>query len=90
MAVPGDVGNPSTSSGCSPRSGSTRSRRGPPTPRRPSWGLFTDENVARVSARTPLGRVGQPEDTGRVVALLASSEAGWITGDVAFASGGLR
>ncbi|WP_413103024.1 SDR family NAD(P)-dependent oxidoreductase [Streptomyces sp. Inha503] len=53
-------------------------------------GLINDENVARVAAATPLGRLGQPDDIGPVVALLASQDAAWITGDVVFASGGLR
>ncbi|GAA5167796.1 MULTISPECIES: SDR family NAD(P)-dependent oxidoreductase [Amycolatopsis] len=53
-------------------------------------GLINDENVARAVAATPLGRLGQPRDIGRVVAFLASAEAAWITGDVLFASGGLR
>lgn len=53
-------------------------------------GLLTDENVARAVAVTPLGRLGQPADIGRVVAFLASAEAAWLTGEVLFASGGLR
>jgi NAD(P)-dependent dehydrogenase (short-subunit alcohol dehydrogenase family) len=53
-------------------------------------GLINDENVARVVATTPLGRLGQPGDVGSAVALLASRDAAWITGDVVFASGGLR
>jgi 3-oxoacyl-[acyl-carrier protein] reductase len=40
--------------------------------------------------QTPLGRLGEPEDLAAVVSLLASSDAGWITGDVIRASGGLR
>ncbi|GAA2671569.1 glucose 1-dehydrogenase [Streptomyces lunalinharesii] len=53
-------------------------------------GLINDENVARVAAITPLGRLGHPDDIGSVVAFLASQDAAWITGDVIFASGGLR
>jgi 3-oxoacyl-[acyl-carrier protein] reductase len=41
-------------------------------------------------AKTPLGRVGQPADIAGVVALLASADAGWVTGQVIDASGGLR
>lgn len=41
-------------------------------------------------AQTPLGRLGKPEDIAKVVTFLASEEAGWITGDVLVASGGLR
>ncbi|MCS0604070.1 glucose 1-dehydrogenase [Streptomyces sp. LP11] len=53
-------------------------------------GLINEENVARVAAATPLGRLGHPHDIGSVVAFLASRDAGWITGDVIFASGGLH
>ncbi|WP_328604261.1 glucose 1-dehydrogenase [Amycolatopsis sp. NBC_00345] len=53
-------------------------------------GLITDDNVARVAAITPLGRLGRPDDIGPVVAFLASADAGWVTGDVLYASGGLR
>jgi 3-oxoacyl-[acyl-carrier protein] reductase len=47
---------------------------------------FLDEAIAK----TPLGRVGQPADIARAVAFLASADAGWITGQVIDASGGLR
>jgi 3-oxoacyl-[acyl-carrier protein] reductase len=40
-------------------------------------------------ARTPLGRLGQPEDIARVAVFLASDDSGWITGDILTASGGL-
>lgn len=39
---------------------------------------------------TPLRRIGTPEDIARVVAFLASDDAGWLTGEVILASGGLR
>jgi len=41
-------------------------------------------------AQTPLGRVGQPEDIGRIAVFLASSESAWLTGEILAASGGLR
>jgi len=37
----------------------------------------------------PLGRLGQPEDISGIVAFLASDDAGFITGQVVSASGGL-
>lgn len=40
-------------------------------------------------AMTPLGRAGQPQDIASVVAFLASDEAGWVTGQVVDASGGM-
>jgi 3-oxoacyl-[acyl-carrier protein] reductase len=42
------------------------------------------------ASQTPLRRLGTPEDIANVVGLLASKEAGWITGQVITASGGLR
>jgi 3-oxoacyl-[acyl-carrier protein] reductase len=44
----------------------------------------------QVIASTPLGRFGQPEDIARVAVFLASDEAGWLTGEVIFAGGGLK
>jgi len=38
---------------------------------------------------TALGRVGEPADIARVVAFLASDEAGWVTGQTIAVSGGL-
>ena len=40
--------------------------------------------------RTPLGRVGQPRDIATIVSFLASDDAGWITGQIIPAAGGLR
>jgi 3-oxoacyl-[acyl-carrier protein] reductase len=41
-------------------------------------------------AMTPLGRIGQPSDIGRMAVFLASDEASWLTGEIILASGGLR
>jgi 3-oxoacyl-[acyl-carrier protein] reductase len=41
-------------------------------------------------ARTPLGRTGRPEDIAKVAVFLASDDAGWITGEVIHAGGGIR
>ena len=38
--------------------------------------------------RTPMGRFGEPADIGRVALLLASDDAGWITGQIILADGG--
>jgi NAD(P)-dependent dehydrogenase (short-subunit alcohol dehydrogenase family) len=38
--------------------------------------------------RTPLGRVGQPEDVANAVSFLGSDEASWITGATLFVDGG--
>jgi len=40
--------------------------------------------------RTALGRVGQPADIANVALFLASDEAGWITGQLIPATGGLH
>ena len=39
-------------------------------------------------AQTPLGRIGQPNDIAKVAVFLASDDAGWMTGERLFASGG--
>lgn len=41
-----------------------------------------------VIGRTPMGRFGQPEEVAKVVAFLASDDAGWVTGEWLSASGG--
>ncbi|WNG36742.1 SDR family oxidoreductase [Archangium violaceum] len=38
---------------------------------------------------TPLGRIGRPEEIADVVAFLVSDEAGWVTGQVLGANGGI-
>jgi 3-oxoacyl-[acyl-carrier protein] reductase len=52
--------------------------------------LLAGTVVQRLVAGTPLGRVGQPEDIVGPVLFLASDAARWVTGEVVFASGGLR
>jgi glucose 1-dehydrogenase len=44
--------------------------------------------MARVMSRTPLGRVGEPEEIAAIAAFLASGEASYITGQTIFADGG--
>jgi 3-oxoacyl-[acyl-carrier protein] reductase len=44
--------------------------------------------VARVSAITMTGRVGEPEDIANAIAFLAAPESGWITGQVLVVDGG--
>lgn len=41
-------------------------------------------------SKTPLGRLGHPEDIASVVTFLASEDAGWVTGALLQAGGGLR
>jgi 3-oxoacyl-[acyl-carrier protein] reductase len=40
-------------------------------------------------SQTPLGRLGQPQDIAPVAAFLASSDSGWITGEIVQVAGGL-
>ena len=46
------------------------------------------EVVAFLLERTPLGRLGKPEDVANGVAFLASEEANWVTGTTLFIDGG--
>jgi 3-oxoacyl-[acyl-carrier protein] reductase len=41
-------------------------------------------------SRTPLGRLGKPEDIANAVAFMASPEAGWVTGETLQVGGGLK
>lgn len=51
-------------------------------------GWITPDLEARISRRTPLGRVGMPEDIADVVVFLASHQARWVTGQTIFVGGG--
>ena len=45
--------------------------------------------LADQSSRIPLGRIGQPQEVAAVVAFLASSAAGYVTGQLIHVDGGL-
>jgi NAD(P)-dependent dehydrogenase (short-subunit alcohol dehydrogenase family) len=45
---------------------------------------------AAVASATPLGRVGQPDDIGPLVAFLCTDEARWVNGQRIEASGGMH
>jgi glucose 1-dehydrogenase len=52
-------------------------------------GVVKDEAFRKkVLSRTPLGRVGQPEEIAAIVAWLASDEASYVTGTTVYADGG--
>lgn len=53
-------------------------------------GIVGSEFEQRAVEQTPLGRIAQPWDIAPAAAFLASDEAGWITGETLFVSGGLR
>jgi 3-oxoacyl-[acyl-carrier protein] reductase len=45
---------------------------------------------AQLLPEFPLGRLGSPEDAARIIALLATDAAGWITGQVIHSDGGFQ
>lgn len=53
-------------------------------------GISGSEMESQMIAQTPLGRVGQPDDIAKVVAFLASDAAGWLTGEIIRAGGGMH
>ncbi|MBN9190818.1 SDR family NAD(P)-dependent oxidoreductase [Microbacterium sp.] len=46
------------------------------------------EIIPGIAAKTALGRIGEPDDIGRVIAFLVSSDAQWITGEDIQVAGG--
>lgn len=52
-------------------------------------GLFDGENRDQMSAATPLGRLGRPDDIADAVVFLAGDDSAWVTGEILRASGGL-
>jgi 3-oxoacyl-[acyl-carrier protein] reductase len=52
-------------------------------------GFSEGEMFEAFAKKTPLGRIGQPDDIARAVLFLAGDDSGWITGEVIHASGGL-
>ena len=50
--------------------------------------LGNREAERKILARTPLGRLGEPEEVARVAAFLASDDASYITGQTVYPDGG--
>lgn len=48
------------------------------------------EVIPPIVAKTALGRLGEPDDVGKVIAFLASDEGAWITAQTIEASGGFN
>lgn len=46
------------------------------------------EIIDHLAGRTALGRIGEPDDIGKVIAFLASDDGAWITGEDIQVSGG--
>lgn len=42
----------------------------------------------KILSRTPLGRIGEPEEIAGVAAFLASKDASYVTGQTIYADGG--
>lgn len=51
-------------------------------------GWMNEELKSYLLPRFPMKRIGQPSDAARLVKLLASDEAGWITGQIIHSDGG--
>jgi 3-oxoacyl-[acyl-carrier protein] reductase len=43
-----------------------------------------------IENQTPLGRIGQPDDIGKVAVFLASEDSGWVTGETLLVAGGQK
>lgn len=53
-------------------------------------GSSVEEHEAAVAARTPLGRVGGPDDVASVIAFLAGDDAAYVSGQTLYVNGGAR
>jgi NAD(P)-dependent dehydrogenase (short-subunit alcohol dehydrogenase family) len=51
-------------------------------------GGLNDEFEAMLAAQTALGRVGEPEDVARVIAMLLSEDSAWINAQTLEVAGG--
>jgi glucose 1-dehydrogenase len=50
--------------------------------------MVDDASRRRILSRTPMGRVGMPEEMAAIAAFLASDDASYITGQIIYADGG--
>ena len=53
-------------------------------------GWLRPEEEVEIGRKTPLGRVGRPEDIADVVVFLASDQARWLTGQLLYVGGGWK
>ncbi len=53
-------------------------------------GIIGTDFQKQLEAQTPLGRIAQADDIAPIAVFLASSDSGWLTGEILVASGGLR
>lgn len=54
-----------------------------------STGITGSELEKTIIEKTPLGRIGHPDDIAKVAVFLASEDSGWITGEKITVTGGL-
>src|SRR5580765_53568 len=55
-----------------------------------SAGIADSDFRKQVEATTPLGRIGQPQDSASAAVFLASADSAWITGETLGIAGGYR
>lgn len=55
---------------------------------RQAFGEHAEEGVALLTAKSPIGRIGEPEEIAEVAAFLASDAASYVNGIELFADGG--
>lgn len=53
-------------------------------------GIAEGDFRKQTEARTPLGRIGQPQDIAPAAVFLASADSAWLTGETLTIAGGLR
>jgi 3-oxoacyl-[acyl-carrier protein] reductase len=53
-------------------------------------GIIGSDFEKQIIGKTPLGRLGQPDDIARVAVFLASDDSAWMTGERLAAAGGYR
>jgi 3-oxoacyl-[acyl-carrier protein] reductase len=55
-----------------------------------SAGFAESDFRKQIEGRTPLGRIGQPDDIAPAAVFLASNDSAWITGETFYIAGGLQ
>jgi 3-oxoacyl-[acyl-carrier protein] reductase len=52
---------------------------------------WMNENIKNhILSKSPMGRIGMPQDALRLIAFLASDEAEWVTGQIIHSEGGFQ